>query len=390
MATLTPNLGLTLPADLSITNPDWGVILNSDFTLIDSILGVPVTPGGVPGININANLPFNGWSATGLFSISFDPQISTLPSSYFDTIYIYNNGVWFNDNSGVAHQVFPGSGSAAANVFYTAPTGTASAQYSPSLGFSFFQAVGPAWYGAMNVGALNIFDDSVSGVINAVTLQSPASLALGYPLTLPTGAPSALSGTSVMTVDTGGNMGFAQPGTINPTIAVTGTSTGSIGVVPASINQVYLAVPPFTQNSTAGSASITAQTFQPITHLAVTISLVAGRPTLVQCQGDNSGASQFSCVDTGGGGSNAFELCCVISGADSVPTFNFTAYETGVVLSSGAQVLDSITGSFPASSFSGIYIPTTTGSHTFTMKGLVINTTSTLTVQDVILTVVQF
>lgn len=388
MATLTPNLGLTLPADLSITNPDWGVVLNQNFQIIDSILGVPVQPTGIPGMNISSDLPFNGWSATGLFSVQFDPQISTLPSSYFDTLYVYNNGVWFNDNSGNAHQVYPGSGAASSNVFYTAPTGTASAQYSPSLGFSFYQATGPAWYGAMNVGALNIFDDSVSGVINAVTLQSPTSLALAYPLTLPAGSPSALSGTSVVTSDPGGNLGFAQPGTVHPTIAITSGSTGSIGVVPGSITQVYAAIPPFTQNSTAGAATITAQTFQPITNLAVTLSLVAGRPALVQCQGDNSGAAQFSCVDTSGDA--FFELCCVISGADSVPTFNFTAYETYVGLSSGAQSLTGVIGSFPASSFSGIYIPTTTGSHTFTMKGLVVNTTSTLTVQDVILTVVQF
>jgi len=389
MATLTPNLGLTLPADLSITNPDWGVILNSDFTIIDSILGVPVTPGGVPGINIDANLPFNGWSATGLFSIAFDPQISPLDSSYFDTLYVYNNGVWFNDNAGTAHQVYPGSGSASSNVFYTAPTGTASAQYSPSLGFEFFQATGPAWYAPMNVGALNIFDDSVAGAANPVIIQSPGDLAEQYTLTLPTGIPSALSGTSVITTNTSGDMGYAQPGTVNPTIAITSGSTGSIGVVPGSLTQAYTTAPP--TGSGFATVGITSTSMTDVTGAQVILSLVAGRATMVMCQATQNGSvSQLQCVDTGGGGSSAFEMQCVISGADSVPVFNLVGFESGVVISSGAQSLTTLTTVLPPSVYAAFYFPVTTGSHTFQLQAKVVNSTSTLNFVNVQFIVVQW
>ena len=112
---LTPNLGLQkpTPGPGGTTGPEWAQELNTALDLIDahdhsSGKGAPITTGG---ININADLEFNGFRAIELKGAILEDQGAALTDPVDKAeIYNVNGDLYWNNGSGAAVQITSGSG----------------------------------------------------------------------------------------------------------------------------------------------------------------------------------------------------------------------------------------------------------------------------------------
>lgn len=119
-STLSPNMNLVVPTVSVDPAPDWANNINASLSIIDehnhsSGEGVPVPSAG---ININADLTFNNYNATGLRTVRFQP-LSAAPSTGSDigVAYELNGDLWYNDAAGDQIQITSGNSVVAAGVF---------------------------------------------------------------------------------------------------------------------------------------------------------------------------------------------------------------------------------------------------------------------------------
>lgn len=223
----TPFMGLLLPVPTVTVGPLYATELVTAFDGIDahdhtSGKGVPVPAAG---LNINANLPFGGFSATGLKTTAFNDQGSSLSSATVGALYIAGGNLYYNNGAGTAVQITAGGAlnaasiggiggdyvGSGASVFYTSATST----------FTFWQAANQA--ARMDVGRVTIRRDTVTSA-PGITLLSPA-LAGSYNLTLPNALP--LIG-SFLVIDISGNMSYVS---LDGTTLINTASVISVGVI---------------------------------------------------------------------------------------------------------------------------------------------------------------
>jgi len=227
--TVTPYMNLTLPEPTLELGPAWASELNAALFLVDSHNHTSGQGEPVPsaGLNINADVNFNGNNLTNARSIRFQNQTSPLSLST-DIGCIYESGGDFYYNNSIGQQVKITSGaslnaasiggiggdyvSSGALVFYTSATSS----YSMTTDGTNFANL---WSGA-----LRIYPTGTSS--HYVQIQAPGSLSANYILTLPTANPST---TSLLQVSSTGVMSYAAlsgggipgstitPGTITPT-----------------------------------------------------------------------------------------------------------------------------------------------------------------------------
>jgi hypothetical protein len=101
--TLTPNMGLIAPTVGEQPGPTWAFNVNSDLSTLDSHdhssgSGVPITPAGM---NIIADLEFNGNDIIGLRSSRYIPQGSPLAAgSDLGCLYVIGIDLYYNDVNG--------------------------------------------------------------------------------------------------------------------------------------------------------------------------------------------------------------------------------------------------------------------------------------------------
>ena len=230
MGTTSANMGLQIPTIGVDSGLAWEQAINSNTGIIDQHnhtpgFGNPITPSG---ININADLLFNGYNATLLRSDRFQVQ-STLLSQASDIGCIYVSGVdlYYNDISG--NKIKLTSGGAVNATSTGISSGTASASFVSSTLVVNAAATTPA-----NIQSASILLGN-TGVAGSkyLSLSPPSALAANYALVLPT-VPSV---TSIMALDTSGNM--SAPYTVdNSTIEI---STNIIKVKPQGITNTELA-----------------------------------------------------------------------------------------------------------------------------------------------------
>lgn len=211
--TLSPNMLLRVPAVGDEQGPDYAIDINFDLlSVIDSHdhtpgKGVQITP---TGMNINANLPFNGHFATQvagttLIAQSITPALNTIYESGVDLFFVdgVGNNIRLTQAGGVAGT--PGS------IAGLVPP--ASVTYVPgSQTFVFESNINTA----ANIDAGSyLFRNLSPNSTFAVTLNAPSALSNNYDLTLPT-LPAQQS---FMTLDQFGQM--AAPWTVdNNTIKI--------------------------------------------------------------------------------------------------------------------------------------------------------------------------
>lgn len=271
----SPNMGLPVPVVLTDPGPDYAVNVNTSLNTIDSHdhttgKGVPVS---VAGLNINADLNFQGNNATNLRSTRFVAQSSPLSlSSDVGAAYVSGVDLYFNDGSGNQIRMTQSGSIAGTAGSITNLVAPASASYSTlTQTFVFQSGVSiPA-----NIDAAAYIFRNLNSNGFGVTV-SPPNLASNYNLTLPI-VPNTLS---FLGIDTSGNIqsvASVSQGITRNYLAPVGLQTSSF------INWVG------TSNSAATIATISITT--------------TGRPVMLMLMGvaQNSGIILFNSGSTTSG-----------------------------------------------------------------------------------------
>lgn len=201
--TNTQYMNLPLPIPTVQTGPEYASNLNSSLTLIDQHTHITGEGSPVPtaGININADLEFNGFNATEFRSTRFESQANPIAlGTDLGCLYVSGSDLYYNDTDGNQIRITQGAGVAGSSGSIGGLNPPASVNYdSGSQTFVFQSTTGTA----ANLDAGSILIREVAIGANAVTLSSPASLASNYTLTFPTALPAS---TQVLAVSSAGQI----------------------------------------------------------------------------------------------------------------------------------------------------------------------------------------
>ena len=200
--TISPNMNLIVPVVGTDPGPDWANNINASLQIIDqhnhsSGSGVQITPAG---LNISSDLSIQSNNLIAVRSLRLNSQASTL-SLPADLGCIYESGVdlYYNDGSGNKIRLTQsGSVAGSAGSITGLPSGTASAVYSGGT-FTFQSATNTS---AVIDGQSIILRNNLANS-KGLTLSPPNAMAANYTVTLPALPASA---TSIVTIDTSGNM----------------------------------------------------------------------------------------------------------------------------------------------------------------------------------------
>lgn len=210
---ISPNLNMPIPVVGVDPGPDYANNINASLTTIDNHnhtlgrgLQIPTA-----GINIDGDLPLNGYSLNSILSLQLDPQGAPLEgvSPFLNAVYVAGVDLYYNDGDGNQVRITSGGNVAGASGTITGlPSGTASASYQAASGtFQFQQATSTAANLDVASIALRYPGSYPTPAGNYIQLQVPSSIASGFSLTLPL-LPVAQS---FMTLDTAGNIiGYAS------------------------------------------------------------------------------------------------------------------------------------------------------------------------------------
>lgn len=311
--TISPNMNLAIPNVGVDPGPDYANNLNASLIIIDQHnhaagSGVPINPDG---IDINADLAFNGNNATFLRSSRYNIQVSPL-SNATDISCAYAAGaygdLYWNDGAGNQIQITKNAGVNATSSGIS--SGTASASFVAGTLVVNAAALTPA-----NIqGASLLMGNNVANT-NYLTLEPPSAMASSFTITLPN-IPSV---PSFMELDASGNMSGFTPingGIIGQMLAPRplGTSAGNISV-----------------SLSSGNAVISGTSYGNVTNLGVNIT-TTGKPVVLMVVPDGVSNGYFSAPSTFGMGIRIV----------NVTNSNFNV--GGVLIGGGAQ-----TNFFPAS-----------------------------------------
>jgi hypothetical protein len=197
----TTFMNLTLPTVSVTIGPAWATQLNAALTIIDSH-NHSVGQGsqiGPSGINMDANLPFANFSATGVKTIQFNDQVATLSSATTAAIYSVGGDLYWNTGTGTSFQLTSGASLNAAGLGGIGGdygTSTASAIYTTaSKVFKFTQSTDVA---ALFDTGPHLIRSVASWIpppqstgLAGVTLAVDAAITTPWTLTLPASAPAA-------------------------------------------------------------------------------------------------------------------------------------------------------------------------------------------------------
>jgi hypothetical protein len=332
---VTPNMGLTVPqvGTNGTPGPLYAEEMNQNQYTVDGHnhqLG-----GGVPintaAIDIDADLTFEGFNATGLRSVRLSAQTAPLTGgSDLGCLYQSTGGdLWWNDGAGASLQLTVGNVLNAASVGgFTNLSGTnGEALFNSGLGtFTYYSNSLNGTYAGVNAGPQTFFDTAAS-VTKGVTVKSPSSLANAYAITLPTAVPGStlpVSMSSAGALSTG-QITNAQMATNSVQGGVSGTSpTNQIGyqtvvggnidaatiagsnIAPNTVAHTNILSPTFAQSSSCGTVALAGSTsYATITNLTVAFtSNTAGKPVQIGIVADTSGQPPFMGLNNTPDGSN--------------------------------------------------------------------------------------
>lgn len=258
------------------TGPQYAVNINSCLDIIDqhdhtSGKGLQVPTAG---ININADLAFNGYKLTGLNALTdIDTQGSALNAvTYPKSVYVTggDGDLYFNDDNGNQIQLTASGAVAGTPGSITGLVSPATATYSTGSETFKWSSHGandkPA---LMDCGSLKIRETVNAG--NGITIAPDASISSDYSLTLPAAPPASQAALLI----------------------------NNSGVVSAPIPSIQV-------SSSCAAFTTTNTSFTAVTNLSVSIT-TNGRPVVIALVGDDSDQSLkgFSAYQTAGGGLNS-------------------------------------------------------------------------------------
>ena len=218
----TPNMDLALPVVNTTLGPAYAQLNNEAFEAIDThdhTIGNGVLIPAA-GIGIDADLQFNGFSATELEAATFGDVAGT-PADR--SVYVDGGDLYFKDGDGTAIPLTVAGFIAGTPGSISNLAAPASAVYSDiALDFTWFYDSVDSKIAAMNMGNIRLYPfDGVAAYTNFVTLKSPTTLATDYTLTLPGDVPAL---TSLVQVSATGVLTFSNT-PVNPILA----NLGAVG-----------------------------------------------------------------------------------------------------------------------------------------------------------------
>lgn len=104
-------MNLDLPTPTVTIGPDWAEQLNTVFEVVDEHDHTSGKGKQIPtsGININANLSFEGYKPYNLLSVQLNSNSSSLSgASHANSVFVQSNNLWFTNGSGTAIQLTSG------------------------------------------------------------------------------------------------------------------------------------------------------------------------------------------------------------------------------------------------------------------------------------------
>lgn len=346
MATDNP-MGLTIPTVSITTGPQYASRVNASLNTINQHDHSTGNGNLVPsaGIGIDADLPFNGFSPSGMASAKFQDQAT--PTSANGYFYMSGGDIyWYNITNATSVQITSGSSVVGAVGNITGLTTPAEADSTAQTGtsaqdgyFSWYQNKALGQFAKMLSGPVLIFD-TASGVTNSVQLKSPASLPSSFAITLPSALPES---TLPMNISATGVMTSAQ-------VSTNQIADNSVTKIKQSALGQSSAVVTSYSNSTTSFTTIA--TISSLTSIGRPIMFV-GTPT------PSVGSGGFSVARTAQAASFKYQL--VVTG---------TASQTigPVTLSTTSGGATSVSCFWPASSLC-FFMPLAAGTYTLELQG---------------------
>jgi len=223
-------MSLVLPTE-DASDDVWDTLLNAALTLVDAHdhtdgNGVPVPTAG---IEIDADLAFGGFAATGLRAIDFN-AVTAITSGYLTSLFVNaaDNELYWRTAGGVNVQVTDGSSLNSSLLGgFTGDYGSGDEEANYSAGSSIYNFLAddsPATRAYIDCSDIRLFE-ATGGVTNAVKLRSPASLAASYTLTMPAALPA---GQRLLQLEADGDIVASNPITAATVISSTLNVTGAV------------------------------------------------------------------------------------------------------------------------------------------------------------------
>lgn len=268
MATPNMNLFSLVPGPNGTPGPTYATEIVNNFNVIDQHDHTAGSGVAIPtaGLNINANLPVNGFSLTGIDRVQMDDR-SAAPTgtANYRSLSVVNGDLYFLDDSGNSIQM---TSSGSVNVSGTGNLGGISG----SAGVNFLLAT-DAWQliddagdrARLNAADLRVYEKGATSISNYVQLSSPGSLAASYTLTYPAALPAS---TGYLTSNSGGTLSFSTADQIGQGMTSTGANA-LLGVATDIGSNATLANDVLDEASNLGSVV----TSQLISSTAITTSL---------------------------------------------------------------------------------------------------------------------
>jgi len=223
------------PLGVEPSGLSWEELHNVNFQLIDAHTHAPGfgTPIVSAAININADLSFNNFNATGLRSTRFGPiLLGSITPSDAGSLIVSGADLFFVDINGNQVRITQGGAIAGTPGSITGLVAPASVTYVPATKlFSFFSNVNVV--AGVVCGPLEVGDETVTSS-NLITIRA-RSVTASYTMTLPSALPASLS---LVTLAAAGQLGtfpgiavsgsnLTLPGALALTGALTGATTGA-------------------------------------------------------------------------------------------------------------------------------------------------------------------
>lgn len=399
MSVTSPNMNLVISTVSVDSGLMWEQNLNASLTVIDGHNHTSGSGVQIPsaGININAALSFNNFSAAALQATTFQQQssLSTLNSLFVGT----DGNLYFNDGAGDPSIKITFGG--AVNVTSSGIVGAGGASAAFVSGTLTVQS---AVNTPGNISGGSLLLGNIVAASNFLTLAPPSSMASSYTLTL---IPQAsLSTGTIVTVNSSGNMGTTTPDAIGSSMTSIGADAIAISMGATGANSIGTEMTATGANavantrtratgstvavggvavSTVTSYSNSTGTFTAITTVTITTS---GRPVVVRLAPANSNTVSSIQINSVLGNTLAFfkllsgattvgEMQIGADTAASLPTQTLSTTTGPITTTSVGTVSSSITFFEPSpSDVSFIDFPAA-GTYTYSLQAAIgFNTTS--------------
>jgi hypothetical protein len=353
MSTTTTNMNLTVPTVSETTGPEYANEVNEDLEVIDAHdhsdgKGVPVPTAG---IDIDADLPLNGFNATEVRSVRLEQQVAPLAEGTDRNCFASVEGdLYWNNENGTPVKVTNGDAlNASAVGGFTGLAGTTGAATYASGPGTFTFTSNTNEKAGVKTGPLTVHDTAAGA--NGITVKSPTALAAPYDVTLPGALPGA---TKFMRMEADGDV-TVDTDVDNSTLEVSGTT---VRVKAGGSTKPKLAALGQQLSSNSNSFSGTSTTWANITDLVVTLTST-GRPIMLLCIAGSSNAKWGISRVAVGAGTTFGELRIAVSG-DATANIAVTRF--------GGHTAGSTTDLYyPPSIYSHIYVPAA-GTYTFQIQ----------------------